>query len=533
MNIVAGVGREIHTLFEDFDALGIRNANAVYWNLTTGALYEEAVRRSEGLIAHHGPLVVRTGHHTGRSPNDKFVVQDKTTDSLVNWGPVNQPFTPEAFERLYTRLLAYLQGKDLFIQDCLIGQHPKARVTLRVITESAWHSLFARNLFIRLLPGQTLPEKPSWTLIQAPRFHAIPEIDHTRQEVFVILNFARRLVLIGGTSYAGEIKKAMFSVANFLYPQMGILSMHCSANVGKEGDTALFFGLSGTGKTSLSADPERALIGDDEHGWADEGVFNIEGGCYAKTINLSKQAEPVIYACTRRLGTVLENVSIDTQTRRLDLDDASLTENTRAAYPLSYVTNAYEGTVAGHPKVIFLLTCDAFGVLPPIAKLTPEQAMAHFLLGYTAKVAGTEKGLGSEPQATFSACFGAPFLPLAPKRYAELFKERTQNHEASIYLVNTGWINGPFGVGERIPIPYTRAMIRGALSGVLEKAGFQKDSAFGLMVPNRVEGVPEALLMPKNTWPDPKVYENQAKVLLQRFREQAQKLGIEADDLLA
>lgn len=533
MNITAGVGENVQELFRDLDALGIKNINSAYWNLTTGALYEEAIRRSEGLIAHHGPLVVRTGHHTGRSPNDKFIVRDETIEGLIDWGTTNQPFEESAFNGIFLRLLAYLQGKDLFIQDCLIGQHSKARFTLRVITETAWHNLFARNLFIRLLPGETLPEAPAWTLIHAPRFHAIPEIDRTRQEVFIILNFKRRLVLIGGTSYAGEIKKAMFSVANFLYPKSGILSMHCSANMGKGGDTALFFGLSGTGKTSLSADPERILIGDDEHGWADEGVFNIEGGCYAKTINLSKEAEPLIYACTRRFGTVLENVSIDTRTRRLDLNDATLTENTRAAYPLSYVANAYEGNLADHPKVVFLLTCDAFGVLPPIVKLSPKQAMAHFLLGYTAKVAGTEKGLGKEPQATFSACFGAPFLPLAPKRYAELFKERTQKHGSDIYLVNTGWIYGPFGVGERIPIRYTRRMIACALSGALKGGGFQQDPVFGLMVPNHVEGVPEALLMPKNAWPDPKTYETQAKALLSRFEEQAKKLGIEPEDLLS
>lgn len=533
MNITAGVGEDYQGLFKDLDALGIKNVNALYWNLTTGALYEEAVRRAEGLIAHHGPLVVRTGHHTGRSPNDKFIVRDDGTDRLVDWGTTNQPFEPNAFDGIFLRLLAYLQGKDLFIQDCLIGQHPKARFTLRVITETAWHNLFARNLFIRLLPGETLPQKPAWTLIHAPRFHAIPEIDRTRQEVFIILNFTRRLVLIGGTSYAGEIKKAMFSVANFLYPQSGILSMHCSANMGQTGDTALFFGLSGTGKTSLSADPERILIGDDEHGWADEGVFNIEGGCYAKTIHLSKEAEPIIYACTRRFGTVLENVSIDSRTRRLDLDDASLTENTRAAYPLSYIANAYGGELANSPKAVFLLTCDAFGVLPPIAKLTPKQAMAHFLLGYTAKVAGTEKGLGSEPQATFSACFGAPFLPLAPKRYAELFKERLQKHESDIYLVNTGWINGPFGVGERIPIHYTRKMIASALRGAFEKTELQKDPVFGLQVPKRVDGVPEKLLLPHTTWADPQSYASQAKALLDRFQEQARKLGIDPKDFLS
>ncbi|RMF86768.1 MAG: phosphoenolpyruvate carboxykinase (ATP), partial [Nitrospinota bacterium] len=386
---------------------GIKNVNTAYWNLTTSALYEEAVRRREGLIAHLGPLVVRTGHHTGRAPNDKFIVKEPSSEEKIWWGPVNRPFDPAKFEALYHRLLAYLQGKDIFIQDCFACADPEYRLPIRVITETAWHNLFARNMFIQQHDRAKLVDHvPEFTVINLPRFHAVPEVDGTNSEVFILINFARKLILIGGTSYAGEIKKSIFSVLNYLLPQERVLSMHCSANVGPDGDTALFFGLSGTGKTTLSADPHRTLIGDDEHGWSDRGIFNFEGGCYAKVIRLSREAEPEIYETTRRFGTILENVAIDTESRRLDLNDASLTENTRAAYPISHIPNASRAGIAGHPRNIVMLTADAFGVMPPIARLTPAQAMYHFLSGYTAKVAGTETGMGSEPQATFSTCFG-------------------------------------------------------------------------------------------------------------------------------
>src|SRR5215470_13769629 len=392
---------------------GIRNINAVYWNLSTALLYEEAVRRREGRIAHLGPLVVRTGTHTGRSPNDKFIVEEPTSADKVGWGKVNRPMPVANFEVLYRRLLAYLQGKDLFVQDCFAGADREYRLPIRIITQYAWHSLFARNLFLLPIPEEAAAHMPEFTVIDVPEFHAVPEIDGTRSETFIVINFEKKLVLIGGTQYAGEIKKSIFSILNYLLPQKNVLSMHCSANIGPSGDVAIFFGLSGTGKTTLSADPLRTLIGDDEHGWSDHGVFNFEGGCYAKVIRLSPTGEPEIYDTTRRFGTILENVAIDTTSRRLDLDSDAFTENTRAAYPISHIPNATRTGKAGHPKVIIMLTADAFGALPPIARLSPAQAMYHFLSGYTAKVAGTERGI-TEPQATFSACFGSPFMALNP-----------------------------------------------------------------------------------------------------------------------
>ena len=497
---------------------GIRNVDEVFWNLTTPHLYEEAIRRREGRLAHLGPLVVRTGHHTGRSPNDKFVVREPSSEEHIWWGPVNRPMSPEHFERLHRRLLAYLQGKDLFIQDCYVGADPAYRIPLRVITETAWHSLFARVMFIRP-PREALADHvPEFTVIHAPHFHAIPDMDGTRSEVVIAIHFGQRLVLIGGTQYAGEIKKSAFTLMNYLLPQRGVLSMHCSANMSPQGDVAIFFGLSGTGKTTLSADPSRILIGDDEHGWSDRGIFNFEGGCYAKVIRLSPQAEPEIYATTRRFGTILENVGLDSVTGRLDLDDDSLTENTRAAYPILYIPNASPDGVGGHPRAVIMLTADAFGVLPPIARLSQAQAMYYFLSGYTAKVAGTERGV-TEPQATFSACFGAPFMALTPIVYAEMLGDRLRRHDAAVWLINTGWSGGPAGVGERIRIGYTRAMVGAAVTGALDAVPLRTGPIFGLTVPTAVPGVPDEVLIPRETWSDSAAYEAQARTLAAMFAE--------------
>ncbi len=501
------------------DAHGIANVSRVYWNLSTASLYEEVVRRREGLLAHSGPVVCRTGHHTGRSPNDKLIVKDASTAEHVLWGKVNRPIAPEQFRLLHKHVLRDCEGKELFVQDCYAGADPAFRLPIRVITEYAWHSLFARHLFIPERDAVRLEHhQPVFTVIDLPKFRADPEIHGTNSEVFIVVNFEKGIVLIGGTSYAGEIKKSIFTVMNYLLPFKGVLPMHCSANVGKDGDVALFFGLSGTGKTTLSSDPDRGLIGDDEHGWSDLGVFNFEGGCYAKMIRLSAEAEPQIYSTTRRFGTVLENVSIDAHTRRLNLDDDSLTENTRGAYPLSFIENSVPSGQGGHPRNVVMLTADAFGVMPPIAKLTPEAAMYHFLSGYTAKVAGTEKGV-TEPKATFSTCFGAPFLPLHPNVYAKLLGERIAQHKSNVWLVNTGWTGGPYGVGSRMKIAHTRAMISAALSGALDKVAYRTDAVFNIAVPVECPGVPTAVLDPRSTWSDAAAYDAQARKLATMFVE--------------
>jgi phosphoenolpyruvate carboxykinase (ATP) len=503
----------------DLSELGLSNLGTVYHNLSTPGLYEQAVRRREGWVAHLGPLVVRTGQYTGRSAEDKFIVQEPTSQDKIWWGKQNKSISPEVFERLRTRLTAYLQGRDVFVQDCYAGADPEFRLKVRVVTENAWHSLFVRNMFIREFDRDVLASfQPEFTVVQCPNFHAIPEIDETRSEAFVILNFAERLVLIGGTQYAGEMKKSIFSVMNYMLPQEGVLSMHCSANQGKDGDTAVFFGLSGTGKTTLSADPDRALIGDDEHGWSDRGIFNFEGGCYAKVVKLNPTAEPEIYETTRRFGTILENVAIDGDSRRLDLDDDSLTENTRAAYPISHLPNIVRDGQGGHPRNVIMLTADAFGVLPPIARLTPDQAMYHFISGYTAKVAGTERGI-TEPTATFSALFGAPFMALHPTVYAELFGKLIAQHDVDCWLVNTGWTGGPYGVGERISIAYSRAVIAGALSGSLREVPMKADPIFGLHVPESCPGVLDEVLQPRQTWTDKDAYDAQARKLAGLFVE--------------
>ncbi|MCZ7601938.1 MAG: phosphoenolpyruvate carboxykinase [Melioribacteraceae bacterium] len=506
-------------ILEELQELGIKNILGIYYNMSTPSLYERAICRREGMLSHLGPLVVRTGQYTGRSPNDKFIVKEKTSDKNIWWGKVNRPIDEDKFNGLYKKMIAYIQNKDIYVQDCYAGTDPKYKVPIRIITESAWHSLFARNMFVRIEDKKELENlKPEFTIIQMPSLHAEPGDDGTNSNVFVIVNFEKRIVLIGGTPYAGEIKKSVFTILNYLNPLRNVMSMHCSANVGKNDDVALLFGLSGTGKTTLSADPERKLIGDDEHGWSDTGVFNYEGGCYAKVINLSKEAEPDIYETTRMFGTILENVAFDTDSRKLDLDDGSLTENTRAAYPITHINNIVESGMAGHPQHIIMLTADAFGVLPPIAKLSTDQAMYHFLSGYTAKVAGTEKGV-TEPKATFSTCFGAPFMPLHPSVYSKLLGEKIEKHNSACWLINTGWSGGPYGVGSRMKIKYTRAMLTAALNGELDNVKTNPDPIFGLQVPDEIPHVPKEVLNPRNTWEDKDAYDKSAKKLADMFHE--------------
>jgi phosphoenolpyruvate carboxykinase (ATP) len=500
------------------DAHGITTSGRVHWNLSAAGLYEQAILRNEGVIAVEGPLVCRTGAHTGRSPNDKFVVRESSSEGDIWWGKVNRPMTPAHFETLRKDLVASLGMADLFVQDLFAGADPGYRLPVRFIQELAWHNLFVRNLFI-VPPGDELAGfVPGFTVITAPSFKADPARHGTRSDVVIAVNFAAREVLIGGTSYAGENKKSIFTVLNYLLPRQDVLSMHCSANVGPGGDTALFFGLSGTGKTTLSSDPERRLIGDDEHGWSHRGVFNCEGGCYAKMIRLSADAEPQIYATSRRFGTVLENVVVDPHTRALDLDDDELTENTRGAYPIAFIDNAVPSGMGGHPRNIVMLTADAYGVLPPIARLSAEGAMYHYLSGYTAKVAGTEKGV-TEPSATFSTCFGAPFLPLHPTVYARSLGDRIAKHQSRVWLVNTGWTGGAHGVGSRMKIGYTRAMIRAALSGALDNVSYQRHPVFNVDVPASCPDVPASVLDPRGTWSDAAAYDAQARKLAKMFVE--------------
>jgi phosphoenolpyruvate carboxykinase (ATP) len=501
---------------------GLYNLNDIYWNLPTPRLIEQAVLRREGQLCHLGPLVVRTGHHTGRSANDKFIVDEPSVSSEIWWGDINKPITQEHFEGLHKRLASYLQNKDVYVQDCYAGADPDYRLPVRVITENAWHNVFARNVFIQPKLEELASHIPGFTVIDVPRFHAIPETDGTLSETFIIVNFAKKLVLIGGTSYAGEIKKSIFSVMNYLMPKKSVMPMHCSANIGPDGKSALFFGLSGTGKTTLSADSSRTLIGDDEHGWSDNGIFNFEGGCYAKMIKLSPKNEPEIYRTTMRFGTVLENVTMSANTRRLDLDDGSLTENTRGAYHISAIPNATMDGIGGHPETILMLTADAFGVLPPVSRLDAAQAMYHFISGYTARVAGTEKGV-TEPSPVFSACYGAPFMPLHPKRYAEILGKLIEEHNAKVWLINTGWTGGPYGVGSRMPIPHTRAMVNAVLDGKLNDVPMRKDPIFGVDIPTQVPEVPSDILFPRDTWQDQTAYDAQALKLAGMFQNNFEK----------
>lgn len=495
-----------------------RIGRSVRANLATAELYEYAIRAGEGVIAAEGPLVVRTGKHTGRSPKDKFVVREASTEAKVWWGEINQPIEEARYDGLRARLLDYLADRDLFAQDCFIGAHPDHRRSLRVYTETAWASIFAENLFIRPSQEQLKGFVPNFTIINVPSFRADPVIDGTRSETAILVHLARREVIIVGTEYAGEIKKSAFTVMNFLLPDEGVLPMHSAANVGPDGDPAIFFGLSGTGKTTLSADPYRTLIGDDEHGWGDVGVFNFEGGCYAKTIRLSPMYEPDIFQTTKRFGTILENVDIDPVTRHLDLNSERFTENTRGAYPLHFIGNASESGITGQPRNVVLLTADAFGVLPPISRLTHEQAMYHFISGYTAKLAGTEVGI-REPKATFSACFGAPFMPRHPGVYAEMLGDRLAKHDVPVWLVNTGWTGGPYGVGQRMNINFTRSMVRAALAGKLDDVPTEIDPIFGVAVPVWCPDVPSEFLQPRSTWQDPEAYDAQARELARMFAE--------------
>jgi phosphoenolpyruvate carboxykinase (ATP) len=504
----------------ELDHHGIRGASRVYWNLNAPELYEEIARRGEGVLSNHGAIMVDTGEHTGRAAKDKAIVREPGSENQVFWGEVNKEFSQEKFNNLQDRMLAYAAGRDLFVQDTYAGADPTYRLPVRIITEFAWHSLFARTMFIN--DPTKAAHRPEFTIINFPGFQADPKRDGTRSPTFILMDFSQRLVLIGGTSYAGETKKSVFTILNYLLPQRGVMSMHCSANVGNDGDVAIFFGLSGTGKTTLSADPERQLIGDDEHGWADDGVFNFEGGCYAKVIRLSSEAEPDIYRTTRMFGTILENVVFDPLTREIDLDDATKTENTRASYPLTSIPNIVPSGYAGHPQNIIMLTADAFGVLPPVARLTPEQAMYHFLSGYTAKVAGTERGV-KEPEATFSTCFGAPFMVLHPGVYADLLGRKMAETDAACWLINTGWSGGPYGVGQRMKISYTRAMIRAILNGSLSSVETHPDPIFGVNVPVSCPEVPAEVLQPRNTWADKDAYDRQAHDLARRFNENFKK----------
>jgi phosphoenolpyruvate carboxykinase (ATP) len=500
---------------------GLIELDRVYWNLPTPALYEEAIFRGEAHLIHGGPLIVNTGKWSARAAQDKYVVKEPSTEDKIWWGEYNRPFEAEKFNMLFQRVQAYLQGEELFVQDCYAGADPDYRMPVRIVTEKAWQSLFARNMFITERNKDALKRHiPEFTIIAVTGMKVDPRIDGTRADTAIVLNFERRVALICNTSYGGEIKKTIFTVMNFLLPEAEVLSMHCSANVGSKGDAALFFGLSGTGKTTLSADPRRQLIGDDEHGWSDKGVFNIEGGCYAKVIRLSAEHEPQIYACTRRFGTVLENVVYDPVSHRLDLDDDRNTENTRAAYPLEFIPNTVEnGYVHTHPKNVIFLTCDAQGVLPPIARLNPDEAMYHFISGYTSKIAGTEIGLGIEPEITFSACFGGPFMVHHPYRYAEMLKEKVIKHGAQCWLVNTGWVGGKFGVGKRISIRHTRNLLNAALDGHLDKVNYRKDKLFGFEVPITCPDVPEDVLTPEAAWGNKDEYWRKYDALAARYVE--------------
>lgn len=505
---------------------GFKDLDTVFWNLPTPALYEEAVFRGEGNLVKGGPFLVYTGKWTARAANDKYIISEHTTEDKIWWGEYNRPMTEDKFSGAYNRLMAFLQGEELFVQDCYVGADPNYAMPIRIITDRAWQSHFARNMFIS---PKTMDEYkkfvPEFTLIASPSFKLDPRIDGTRSETGIILNFGKRLAIVAGSHYAGEIKKSMFTAMNFLKPLEGVMAMHCSANVGREkNDVALFFGLSGTGKTTLSADPTRNLIGDDEHGWSDEGVFNFENGCYAKVIRLSAEAEPEIYECTRRFGTILENVSFDKKSRFLDLDDESLTENTRASYPMDFIPNSVpELKVDAHPENVIFLTCDAQGVMPPIARLDMNQAIYHFISGYTSKIAGTEMGLGIEPEIAFSACFGAPFMVHHPFFYADLLRKKMEHHNSRCWLVNTGWVGGKFGVGKRISIRHTRNLLNAALEGKLDTLEFRKDKLFGFEVPLSCPNVPEDVLEPSNAWGNKKEYWSRYDALVSLYIENFKK----------
>ncbi len=512
---------------------GLTNLRKIYWNLPPETLYEEIVFRGEAQIAHNGPIVVDTGKHTARAANDKFIVREPSTEDNIWWGSYNRPYSSDKFDELFARLQGFLQGRDVFVQDCYGGTDKSIRLPVRIITEYAWHSLFARNMFVKPLTNDEYRQHvPEFTIICVPSFKGFPQSDQLPTETFIALNFEQSLCLIGNTSYAGEIKKSVFTVLNYLYPLQGVMSMHCSANLSKKGESAIFFGLSGTGKTTLSADPNRQLIGDDEHGWSDEGIFNFEDGCYAKVIGLSENAEPEIYATTQRYGTILENVVYDPITRLIDLDDDTLTENTRASYPLDFIPNSLPGKTGAHPKDVIFLTCDASGCMPPIARLSVGQAMYHFISGYTAKIGGTEIGLSKDPEITFSACFGAPFMVHRPSFYANLLKNKILRYNVRCWLVNTGWVGGSYGVGKRISIRHTRNLLNAALNGELDHVAYHTDPIFGFEVPASCPDVPDAVLNPASSWRSQQDYILKYRALASRFIDNFEKVD-QSEDLIA
>ncbi|AOV07037.1 phosphoenolpyruvate carboxykinase (ATP) [Sporosarcina ureilytica] len=503
----------------------------ISFQLSVPQLVEKATTRGEAILTADGAVSAQTGKYTGRSPKDRYIVEETSSKEKIDWGTVNRPISSEIFDSLYTKVVNYLKEKDeLFVFKGFAGADQASRLSIQVVNEYAWHNLFVHQLFIRPTEEELAEHDAQFTIVSAPTFKADPAIDGTDSETFIILNLEKRIVLIGGTEYAGEMKKSIFSVMNYLLPEKGIMPMHCSANVSDDGDVALFFGLSGTGKTTLSADADRKLVGDDEHGWSDNGVFNIEGGCYAKCINLSEEKEPEIFGAIR-FGSVLENVVVDDATRIPDYDDGSLTENTRAAYPIHNIDNIVTPSIAGHPNTIVFLTADAFGVLPPISKLTKEQAMYHFLSGFTSKLAGTERGITS-PEATFSTCFGSPFLPLHATVYAEMLGNKIDEHGAQVFLVNTGWTGGEYGVGSRMELKYTRAMVRAALAGKLDNVETETNEIFGLQMPTAIEGVPTEVLNPRNAWADKDAYDQKAKELAQLFHENFKKFGTVSEDIV-
>ncbi len=517
------------SILQSLEDLGIYNTKGVFWNLHPAELIEEAIKRGEGVLTDTGALMANTGKFTGRAPKDRFIVKDEITRDKVWWGDINTPFDAEKFDQLYQKMVAFLDGRKIYIRDAAAGAAPNYRLNVRVIDTQAWHNLFCYNMFLRLEPDASEDFTPDFTILAIPEFKADPAIDGTRHENFAIINFSRRMILVGGTGYTGETKKGVFSVLNFLLPdQKNVLSMHCSANMGKGGDTAIFFGLSGTGKTTLSADPNRRLIGDDEHGWTEEGVFNFEGGCYAKVINLTEESEPEIWNAIK-FGAILENTRFQSGSRTVDYENKEVTENTRVSYPIYHIENAVEPSVGGIPQNIFFLTADAYGILPPIAKLTVNQAMYHFISGYTAKVAGTETGI-TEPKATFSACFGSPFMPLHPTEYARLLGEKMEKHQVNVWLVNTGWSGGPYGVGSRIKLKYTRAMISAAMEGKLDGVEYEEHPVFCILVPQSCPGVPAEILNPRETWQDKDAYDKKAAILAQQFVQNFEKFTDNASE---
>ena len=506
------------------DQNGLEDYQQDYWNLPREAYYEESLARQEGILAAGGPLVVRSGKHTARAANDKFIVREESSREDISWGEYNAPYPEDKFHQVFEKMKAYLADQDLFVQEGYAGAAEKHRMAVRVITTHAWQGLFSQNMFITPATEASFQTfQPEFTVISAPDFHADPDRDQLNSGTFILLNFKERLVLIGGTGYGGEIKKSIFTAMNYYLPKAGVLSMHCSANVGEDGDSALFFGLSGTGKTTLSADPDRKLIGDDEHGWDDQGIFNFEDGSFAKVIDLSPEAEPDIYRCTHSYGTILENVIYHPVTRQVDLFDDTITRNTRASYPLSFIPYSLPEKQGGHPRNIVFLTFDASGVMPPLARLNPDQALYHFISGYTSKVGGTEAGVGDQPEVTFSACFGAPFMVFHPARYADLLKEKIQHHGTKTWLINTGLVGGPAGVGERISIKYTRALLTAALEGQLDQVPYREDPYFGFQVPERCPGVPDEILKPESLWNDTRAYQDHYRALVKQFQENFQR----------